>query len=162
MNNTITVNADNFASEVLESTVPVLVDFWAPWCGPCKMLAPILDELGADFAGRAKIVKVNTEEAADLAARFNVQALPTMVFFFDGKELERVVGTVPIGGLMPLTEFERQHGGQRLPVFDPASVSTSLTDVSRWYRDVNFTATSRYTNRRIMEEGVDAGRVALQ
>jgi iron complex outermembrane receptor protein len=68
-----------------------------------------------------------------------------------------VVGTVPIGGLMPLTEFERQHGGQRLPVFDPASVSTSLTDVSRWYRDVNFTATSRYTNRRIMEEGVDAG-----
>ena len=73
-----------------------------------------------------------------------------------------VVGTVPTGPLLPLTEFERQHGGQRLPVFDPAAVATTLGNSSLWYEDVNFTATSQYTNRRIMEEGVDSGYVQAQ
>ena len=95
MNNTTTVNAENFASEVLQSSVPVLVDFWAAWCGPCRMLAPVLEELGSQFAGQAKIAKVNTEEAEGLAQLYRIQALPTLVYFKDGKEIDRVVGAQP-------------------------------------------------------------------
>ena len=89
------VSQDTFEQEVLKSDVPVLVDFWAPWCGPCRMLAPIVDELGTDYAGKLKVVKVNTDQNNSLAGEYGVRGIPTLNVFKDGKEVERVVGVQP-------------------------------------------------------------------
>jgi len=86
------VNESNFEAEVLESSVPVLVDFWAEWCGPCKMLAPVLDEIAVETAGRAKVVKVNVDQNANLAARFGIQAIPTLLYFANGTLRDRSMG----------------------------------------------------------------------
>lgn len=88
----ITLTQENFAKEVLESAQPILVDFWAEWCGPCKMLAPILDELGREYDGRAKIGKVNIDEQQALAAQFGIQSIPTLLLFQGGQVAEQVVG----------------------------------------------------------------------
>jgi thioredoxin 1 len=88
----ITLTEANFESEISTSTVPVIVDFWAEWCGPCRMLGPILDDLAKDQAGKVKIGKVNVDEAPNLSAKFNVRSIPMMVFFKDGKAVETVVG----------------------------------------------------------------------
>ncbi len=85
------VDAD-FEQEVLQAEGPVLVDFWAPWCGPCKMLAPILDELAADYAGKVKVVKVNVDENKESAGRFGVMSIPTMILFKGGKDAATMVG----------------------------------------------------------------------
>jgi thioredoxin 1 len=90
--NVITLTQENFAKEVLQSTTPVLVDFWATWCGPCKMLAPILDELAQEYDGRIKIGKVNTDEQPELASEYRIQAMPTMLFFKEGQVAKQVVG----------------------------------------------------------------------
>ena len=89
------VNQENFDKVINQSALPVLVDFWAPWCGPCRMLGPILDELAAEDEGKVIIAKVNVDEEMDLAARFGVVSIPTMVFFRNGKMEDRLVGVQP-------------------------------------------------------------------
>jgi thioredoxin 1 len=92
MKPTIEINEANFEVEVLKSTQPVLVDFWAEWCGPCKMLAPVLDEIATERAGRAKIAKANVEENPALAQRFGVQSIPTLLYFAKGQLRHQTVG----------------------------------------------------------------------
>ena len=94
MKHTIDINEANFEAEVLQSTQPVLVDFWAQWCGPCKMLAPVLDEIAVAQNGRAKVVKVNVDENPALAQRYNIQSIPTLLYFAGGEVLDRTMGAV--------------------------------------------------------------------
>jgi len=88
-----------FAREVLQASVPVLVDFYADWCGPCRMLAPTLEGLSAEFAGRAKIVKVDVDAEPELASQFQVESIPTLVFIAGGKLVGKTSGLVPADGL---------------------------------------------------------------
>jgi thioredoxin 1 len=90
--NTLTFDESNFETEVLKSDVPVLVDFWAQWCGPCLMLAPTIDELAQAYAGKAKVGKVNVDEAAGLASQYGIQNIPTVVLFHQGAQATRIVG----------------------------------------------------------------------
>jgi thioredoxin 1 len=90
--NIVTLSKANFPAEVLESKVPVLVDFWAEWCGPCKMIAPVLDELADEFAGKAKIGKVNIDHEQDLASQYGIRAIPTLLLFNGGTVTEQIVG----------------------------------------------------------------------
>lgn len=87
-----TLTATTFDEEVLGAEVPVLVDFWAEWCGPCKMIAPILDEIAVEQAGKISIAKLNVDEAADVARRFEVMSIPTLIVFKDGAPAKRIVG----------------------------------------------------------------------
>jgi thioredoxin 1 len=90
--NIIALTQTNFSAEVIESSTPVLVDFWAEWCGPCKMLSPILDELASEYEGRVKIGKVNIDEHQSLATEYGVRAIPTLLLFKDGQVEEQIVG----------------------------------------------------------------------
>ena len=92
MKSTIEVTEATFESEVLKAAEPVVVDFWAQWCGPCKMLAPVLEEIATEQAGRAKVVKVNLDENPGLAERYRVQAIPTLLYFKAGEVREMTVG----------------------------------------------------------------------
>jgi len=89
------VNQSNFEAEVLKSSQPVVVDFWAPWCGPCRSMAPVIEELSNDFAGKAKVTKLNVDENQALAGQFGVMSIPTLIFFKDGKAVDTVVGFTP-------------------------------------------------------------------
>jgi len=88
----LTIKSDNFDELVLKSSVPVLIDFWANWCGPCRVVGPIIDELAEEYDGRFKIGKVNVDEESELAIKFNVLSIPTMIVFKDGNQVERVIG----------------------------------------------------------------------
>lgn len=90
--NVLEFTDDNFQAEVLDSDQPVLVDLWAPWCGPCKMLAPVIDELASDFEGKAKIGKMNTDENSQIPGSLGISAIPTVLIYKGGEIVERFVG----------------------------------------------------------------------
>jgi thioredoxin 1 len=84
-----------FKLEVLESEVPVLVDFWAPWCGPCRMVAPVVDEIATQYDGKVKVVKLNTDENPNVASQYGIRSIPTLMIFKGGQRVDMVVGAVP-------------------------------------------------------------------
>lgn len=95
MGNAVAVTEQNFDSEVLQSPVPVLVDFWAAWCGPCRAIAPAVEEIAGEYSGKLKVVKVDVDENPDVAGRYNVLGIPTLLLFKEGKAVERLVGAYP-------------------------------------------------------------------
>jgi thioredoxin 1 len=98
----IHVTDTSFEKTVLASTLPTIVDFWAPWCGPCRMVAPILDKLAKEYAGKLLVAKVNTDENSEWAMKYGVQGIPTMLFVADGKLVHRQVGALPEPSLRDL------------------------------------------------------------
>jgi len=95
MSNEIQLTDATFEAEVVKSDKPVLVDFWAPWCGPCRMIGPVIDQLAAEYAGRVKVCKLNTDEAQDTASKYQISAIPTILLFKDGQVKHQLVGLQP-------------------------------------------------------------------
>jgi thioredoxin 2 len=100
----VTVSDATFAAEVERATLPVLVDMWAPWCGPCRMVAPIVDQIAADLTGRVKVVKMNVDDNPATSSRFGVRSIPTLLVFKDGREVDRIVGAQPKAAIVSRLE----------------------------------------------------------
>lgn len=100
----LTLTKDNFQKEVIESGVPCLVDFWATWCGPCRMVAPIVEEVAKEVEGKAKVGKVNVDDEPELAREYNVMSIPTLIIINKGEEVERSVGAKPKAQLLKMLQ----------------------------------------------------------
>jgi thioredoxin 1 len=96
----LNVTQENFKAEVLDYDGAVLVDFWAPWCGPCRMVGPVLEQIAAEYQGKIKIVKVNTDENSGLAGKFGIMSIPTMIVFDKGREVDKFIGALPKQGIL--------------------------------------------------------------
>jgi len=91
----VELSSDNFENEVSNFKGTVLVDFWAPWCGPCRMVGPVVEELAKEYQGKAKVAKLNTDDAPDIASKFGIRSIPTLLFFKDGAVVQQLVGAYP-------------------------------------------------------------------
>ena len=109
--NPLNINDLNFSKEVLESSVPVLVDFWAPWCAPCRMIAPVLEEIATEYNGKIKIAKVNTDET-QVAMQYGIRSIPTMLIFKEGKVVDQIIGAVPKSMITSKLDYYAQGVGQ--------------------------------------------------
>ncbi|WP_398345577.1 MULTISPECIES: thioredoxin [Nostocales] len=110
MSSVTNVTEASFKQEVLESEIPVLVDFWAPWCGPCRMVAPVVDEFAGEHIGQVKVVKLNTDENPTVASHYGIRSIPTLLVFKGGRQVDTVVGAVP---KTTLTKTLAQYLGAR-------------------------------------------------
>ena len=104
MSNALDITDDSFEQEVLNASTPVVVDFWAPWCGPCRKLGPVLDEVSEELGEKVKIVKVNTDENLKTAKEYSISGLPSLLIFKDGQAVERLVGLMPKSSIISNVE----------------------------------------------------------
>jgi thioredoxin 1 len=105
----IHVTEKNYEEEILGSSLPVLVDFWAEWCGPCLMVGPIIEEIASELNGKLKVVKVNVDEAQELAAKYNIMSIPTLMIFKQGQVVEQMIGAMPKGQLLAKINSSLDH-----------------------------------------------------